>query len=117
MSEEEKETIDFFIHECEKYDGTIEIKGTSVREETRIINTVVKFLKEIPKIQALEKQHDYDMQMIDEVKGNAVKWANELEQEKEKNKKLEEENRFLKTIYRGTEEFKIIQKFANGGKE
>ena len=38
------------------------------------------------KIEALEKQHEYDMQMIDEVKGQANEWAVQLEQEKEKNK-------------------------------
>ena len=34
------------------------------------------------------------------------------EKEKEKNKNLEQENSFLKMMYRGTDEFKAIENFA-----
>ena len=34
------------------------------------------------------------------------------EKEKEKNKSLEQENSFLKMLYRGTDEFKAIKKLA-----
>ena len=34
--------------------------------------------------------------------------------EKEKNKSLEQENQFLKIMYRGTDEFKRIEKMAGG---
>ena len=34
------------------------------------------------------------------------------EKEKEKNKSLEQENSFLKMLYRGTDEFKAIEKLA-----
>ena len=34
------------------------------------------------------------------------------EKEKEKNKSLEQENSFLKIMYRGTDEFKAIEKLA-----
>lgn len=34
------------------------------------------------------------------------------EKEKEKNKSLEQENSFLKMMYRGTDEFKAIEKLA-----
>lgn len=37
------------------------------------------------------------------------------EKEKEKNKSLEQENSFLKMMYRGTDEFKAIEKLAGGG--
>lgn len=37
------------------------------------------------------------------------------EKEKEKNKSLEQENSFLKMMYRGTNEFKAIEKLAVGG--
>ena len=33
--------------------------------------------------------------------------------EKEKNESLEQENNFLKQVYRGTDEFKAIEKLAN----
>ncbi len=36
----------------------------------------------------------------------------ELEKEKEKNKSLEQENSFLKMMYRGTDEFKAIENLA-----
>ena len=36
----------------------------------------------------------------------------ELEKEKEKNKNLEQENSFLKMMYRGTDEFKAIENLA-----
>ena len=34
------------------------------------------------------------------------------EKEKERNKSLEQENSFLKMVYRGTDEFKAIENFA-----
>lgn len=49
----------------------------------------VELEQEKSKIEALEKQHEYDMEMIDEVKGQANEWINLLEQEKEKNEELE----------------------------
>lgn len=49
----------------------------------------VELEQEKSKIEALEKQHEYDMEMIDEVKGQANEWINMLEQEKEKNKELQ----------------------------
>ena len=36
------------------------------------------------------------------------------EKEKEKNKSLEQENSFLKMMYRGTDEFKAIENLAKG---
>lgn len=35
------------------------------------------------------------------------------QKEKEKNESLEQENNFLKQVYRGTDEFKAIEKLAN----
>ena len=36
------------------------------------------------------------------------------EKEKERNKSLEQENSFLKMMYRGTDEFKAIENFSKG---
>lgn len=36
-----------------------------------------------------------------------------IEELQKKNKSLEQENSFLKTLYRNTDEFKAIEKFAN----
>ena len=56
---------------------------------------------------------------IDELKQELVRetiakqqWYEAYIKEKEKNKRLEQENTFLKAMYRGTDEFKAIKKFA-----
>lgn len=51
MNEEEKKTIEKFIEKCYKYDESIEIKGISVGEEYRMLNTVCKALNLIEKLQ------------------------------------------------------------------
>ena len=51
MNEEEKKTIEKFIEKCYKYDESVEIKGISVREEYRMLNTVCKALNLIEKLQ------------------------------------------------------------------
>lgn len=51
MNEEEKKTIEKFIEKCYKYDESVEIKGISVGEEYRILNTVCKALNLIEKLQ------------------------------------------------------------------
>lgn len=38
-----------------------------------------------------------------------------VEEYKDKIKKLEQENNFLKIMYRGTEEFKALERFTNEG--
>lgn len=45
MIEEEKIAIQTFISKCERFDESVEIKGISVGEESRILDTVIKFLK------------------------------------------------------------------------
>lgn len=53
-----------------------------------------------------------DVKCVDVI--SAIDTIKDLYQkEKEKNKKLEEENSFLKQIYSCTEEFKAIEKLAN----
>lgn len=44
MNEEEKKIIEKFIEKCYKYDESVEIKGISVGEEYRMLNTVCKAL-------------------------------------------------------------------------
>ena len=51
MNEEEKKTIEKFIEKCYKYDESVEIKGRSVGEECRMLNTVCKALNLIEKLQ------------------------------------------------------------------
>ena len=79
MNEEEKKTIDLFIKKIDKCDETITIKDLSVGEEYRMLQTVQKGLCLMEKLQK------------------------ELNQEKEKNKKLEEENKYLLDYIDGME--------------
>ena len=57
ISEEELKVINKFIKKCNKYDESVEVKGISVGEEFRMLNTVVKALNLISN-------------MIEEVKGS-----------------------------------------------
>ena len=47
-----------------------------------------------------------------EVKKEVQDLLTAYEKEKEKNKSLEQENSFLKMMYRGTDEFKVIENLA-----
>lgn len=51
MNKEEKKAIEKFIEKCYKYDESVEIKGISVGEEYRMLNTVCKALNLIEKLQ------------------------------------------------------------------
>lgn len=56
MNEEEKKVINIFIEKCNKYDESVEIKGISVGEENRMLNTVCKVLNLIEKLQKENKE-------------------------------------------------------------
>ena len=62
MNEEEKKTIEKFIEKCYKYDESVEIKGISVGEEYRMLNTVCKALNLIEKLQ---KENEEKNKIID----------------------------------------------------
>lgn len=51
MNEEEKKVVNIFIEKCNKYDESVEIKGISVGEQYRMLNTVCKALNLIEKLQ------------------------------------------------------------------
>lgn len=51
MNKEEKKVIEKFIEKCNRYDGSIKIKGVSVGEEYRILETVCKALNLTEKLQ------------------------------------------------------------------
>lgn len=59
------------------------------------------------------KNYKYDNEVRQAIE--TLLTAYEKEKEKEKNKSLEQENSFLKMMYRGTDEFKAIEKLAGGG--
>lgn len=51
MNEEEKKAVEKFVEKCNKYDESVEIKGISVGEEYRILQTVCKVLDLVEKLQ------------------------------------------------------------------
>ena len=51
MNEEEKKIIEKFVEKCNKFDESVEIKGVSVGEEYRILETVCKTLDLVEKLQ------------------------------------------------------------------
>lgn len=51
MNEEEKKIIEKFVEKCNKFDESVEIKGVSVGEEYRILETVCKALDLLEKLQ------------------------------------------------------------------
>lgn len=51
MNEEEKKIIEKFVEKCNKFDESVEIKGVSVGEEYRILETVCKALDLVEKLQ------------------------------------------------------------------
>lgn len=51
MNEEEKKTIEKFVEKCNKFDESVEIKGVSVGEEYRILETVCKALDLVEELQ------------------------------------------------------------------
>ena len=64
MNEEEKKTIEKFIEKCYKYDESVEIKGISVGEEYRMLNTVCKALNLIEKLQKENEELKEDLKYV-----------------------------------------------------
>ena len=64
MNEEKKKIIKKFVEKCNKFDESVEIKGVSVGEEYRILETVCKTLDLVEKLQKenelAKKQVEYD---------------------------------------------------------
>jgi hypothetical protein len=56
LTKEEKKNIETFIERCKKYDESVEIKGVTVGEESRILDTVCKTLNLIEKLQEENEQ-------------------------------------------------------------
>lgn len=64
MNEEEKKIIEKFIEKCNKFDESVEIKGVSVGEEYRILETVCKVLDLVEKLQ---KENETKEKIIDDM--------------------------------------------------
>ena len=67
MNEEEKKIIEKFVEKCNKFDESVEIKGVSVGEECRILETVCKALDLVEKLQ---KENEELKARLDELSKN-----------------------------------------------
>ena len=61
------------------------------------------------------KRHIIPFELNDILLNLIEKQSKEIEELKENNKNLKQENSFLEMMYRGTDEFKAIESFAKGG--
>ena len=61
MNEEEKKIIKKFVEKCNKFDESVEIKGVSVGEEYRILETVCKTLDLVEKLQKENEELNYKL--------------------------------------------------------
>lgn len=100
MNKEEKQAVEEFIKKCNKYNERVEIKGVSVGEENRILDTVCKALNSIEKLQKenelLRKDIEGWKKYCEEIEEERIEMSNkncELEFEVEK---LQKENEELK---------------------
>ena len=64
MNEEEKKIIKKFVEKCNNIDESVEIKGVSVGEEYRILETVCKTLDLVEKLQ---KENEYYKECLEVV--------------------------------------------------
>jgi hypothetical protein len=64
MNEEEKKAIEKFVEKCNKFDESVEIKGISVGEEYRILETVCKVLDLAEKLQKENEKFKKERQIV-----------------------------------------------------
>ena len=76
MNEEEKKVINIFIEKCNKYDESVEIKGISVGEEYRMLDTVCKALNLIEKLQKENKELEEINNELEAEKNEAIRRYN-----------------------------------------
>lgn len=70
LNKEEKKNIETFIEKCKKYDESVEIKGITVGEESRILDTVCKTLNQIEKLQ--KENEKLKNKLLDTLDGKKV---------------------------------------------
>ena len=125
MNEEEKKAIEKFVEKCKKLDESVEIKGVSVGEEYRILETVCKALDLVIKLQKeneeLKAENEYNKLLLDtnknftidkknrKYKRNVIEIQKEKEKKEEINKKEKEELKGMK----GQDRYFVKQTYQN----
>lgn len=121
MNEEEKKIIKKFVEKCNKFDESVEIKGVSVGEEYRILETVCKTLDLVEKLQKENEEYSkqLDLDYVDKNYISKQKIKDEIEELKgkledisrrrEKSKTKEEETVLWCLEIRVNERIKTLQ--------
>lgn len=81
MNEEEKKIIEKFVEKCNKFDESVEIKGISVGEEYRILETVCKALDLVEKLQKENEEYKKAVNVVNKEKED---WIRAYQEEKDK---------------------------------
>ena len=76
MNDEEKKAIEKFVEKCNKYDESVEIKGISIGEEYRMLDTVCKALNLIEKLQKENKELEEINNELEAEKNEAIRRYN-----------------------------------------
>ena len=121
MNEEEKKAIEKFVKKCKKFDESVEIKGVSVGEEYRILETVCKTLDLVEKLQKENEEYSKQLDLdyvdknyiskkkiedtIEELKGK----LEDISRRREKSKTKEEETVLWCLEIRTDERIKTLQ--------
>lgn len=86
ISLEEKKAIEKFVEKCNKFDESVEIKGVSVGEEYRILETVCKTLDLVEKLQKENEEYSkqLDLDYVDKNYISKQKIKDEIEELKGK---------------------------------
>ena len=88
MNEEERKAIEKFVEKCNKFDESVEIKGVSVGEEYRILETVCKALDLVEKLQKENEELKKDYyNVINKIENKIDRFDYEFEKSKRQNDK------------------------------
>lgn len=121
MNEEEKKIIKKFVEKCNKFDESVEIKGVSVGEEYRILETVCKTLDLVEKLQKENEELKEINNELEAEKNEAIRRYNfetiPKQKVKDKIKELEKEQRYYYSQYKIEElndKIQVLQELIEG---
>ena len=128
MNEEEKKTIEKFVEKCNKFDESVEIKGISVGEEYRILETVCKVLDLAEKLQKENEELEEINNELEAEKNEAIRRYNfetiPIQKVKDKIEKIKQEKKkygnCLIEMYEDelvNRDIKILQELIEGSED
>ena len=121
MNEEEKKIIEKFVEKCNKFDESVEIKGVSVGEECRILETVCKALDLVEKLQKENeelKNQEATQRKINELLVQRYSNSISIQKVKDKIEEIQEEGYWIFTTDRDSDKcVEILQELLGGNNE